>query len=49
MTKILAYLARFIAFTLMGLADIPDERNDHLWGWGLGLLLQGRGLMRARK
>jgi hypothetical protein len=33
-------ITRFFAFTLMGLADIPDERNDHLWGRSLGLLLR---------
>ena len=41
MTKILARIVRFIAVELlMPLPNLPDERDDRLYGWSLGLLLR---------
>jgi len=41
MVKILARLMRKMAVELlMPLSDIPDEKNDHLWGLSVGLLLR---------
>ncbi len=41
MAKILARIVRFIAVELlMPLSNLPDERDDRLYGWGLGLLLR---------
>jgi hypothetical protein len=46
MTKILARVLRWVAVELMmPLSNLPDERDDRLYGWSLGLLLRGQGFV----